>query len=181
VAGCDRRSECGINRPSIDRSLRLERSTTLHHSRSRRRLRRGFHSAPQSHGHPRPSDLSSIGLAERVIGSIRRDCRDRCRSEHGCKICGEKRSPSQVCKTVPRNHADNGRFSPCVMNSLASISVVSWLPTGFADGGGNARMILRALDQLAISWPSGPKSLIKSEHGRPVSPINCSDIVSISN
>jgi len=91
------------------------------------------------------------------------------------------RPPSQGRKTFLRNHADNGRFSPSVMNSLAFISVVLWLPTGFADGGGNARTILRALDQLASSRPFGPKSRIKSGHGRPLSPINCSDMVSISN
>jgi hypothetical protein len=91
------------------------------------------------------------------------------------------RPPSQGRKTFLRNHADNGRFSPSVMNSLASISVVLWPPTGFADGGGNARTILRALDQLASSRPFGPKSRIKSGHGRPLSPINCSDMVSISN
>jgi hypothetical protein len=76
MAGPHRTSECGMDRPSIDRSLRLERAATLYHSRSRRRLWSGFHSTPQSYGHTRPPDLSSIGLAERVIGSIRRDCLD---------------------------------------------------------------------------------------------------------
>jgi len=68
-------------------------------------------------------------------------------------------------------------------NSLASISAAFWFAAGFAHGGGNARMqeIRPAFDQLAISWPSGPNILTKSEHGRPFRSINCSDMVSISN
>jgi len=73
MAGHHRISECGMDRPSIDRRLRLERAATVYHSRSRRRLRRRFHWTPQSHGHTRPPDLSSITLA---IGSIRRNCLD---------------------------------------------------------------------------------------------------------
>jgi hypothetical protein len=109
------------------------------------------------------------------------NCSGSISAEHAANTW-RRRPPTQGWKTF-RNHADNGRFSPCVVNSFASISAVFWLPAGFADGGGNARTqeILRALDQLAISRPSGPKSLTKSEHGRPLSSINCSDMVSISN
>jgi hypothetical protein len=81
MAGRHGTSERGMDHPSIDPSLRLERTATLYHSRSRQRLWRGFHSMAQSDGHTRPPNLSSIalanGLVERVIGSIRQDCLDQ--------------------------------------------------------------------------------------------------------
>jgi hypothetical protein len=74
VAGCDSPSQCGMPCPSADRALRLGRASTLLDPRPRRRVWRSLHPAHPGHGHSRPTGLG--GYAERVIGSIRRECLD---------------------------------------------------------------------------------------------------------
>ena len=63
-----------------DRSLRLARNAAVYHSRSRWRLRRALHPAPRRDGDTGSTDRARSpwqnGYAERVIGSIRRDCLD---------------------------------------------------------------------------------------------------------
>jgi hypothetical protein len=87
VARRNRTSECRMACPSTDRSLWLERSAAISRSRSRRCIWRGLHPAPCSNGYTGSTDLGTIalakrlspwqnGYAERLIGSIRRDCLD---------------------------------------------------------------------------------------------------------
>jgi hypothetical protein len=68
----DVQSNGGVDRPQGHRCLSVERSAGLSHPRSRRVLRPRHHQASCWHRHP----WSSNGHAERLIGSIRRECLD---------------------------------------------------------------------------------------------------------
>src|SRR5947207_15638020 len=68
-----------MDRPSALRGIRLATGAAIYRSRSGRHLWRRLHTAPSSDGHPGPADRRSPwqnGYAERLIGSIRRDCLD---------------------------------------------------------------------------------------------------------
>jgi hypothetical protein len=72
MAGRDPASECRMDCPSTDRGLWLERTATLHYSRSRRRLWRCIHPARCSHGHTGSTDLGSVAMAKRMRGTAHR-------------------------------------------------------------------------------------------------------------
>jgi transposase InsO family protein len=107
--------ECGMDRPSIDRSLRLERTATIY-LRDRdgpygeafiRRLR-----AMAIRDRPISARSScQNGFAERLIGCIQRDCLDRvviCGEQHLCHLLSaylqyynEARPHLSVAKDAP--------------------------------------------------------------------------------
>jgi hypothetical protein len=80
VAGCDSPSQCGMACPSADPRLRVGRASTLRDPRPRRRVWRCLHPSHSGHGHSRPTGRGAValaeGYAERLIGSIRRECLD---------------------------------------------------------------------------------------------------------
>jgi hypothetical protein len=80
VAGCDSPYQCVMACPSADRGLRVGRASTLLDPRPRRRVWRCLHPAHPGHGiRDRAVSARSPwqnGYAERLIGSIRRECLD---------------------------------------------------------------------------------------------------------
>src|SRR5207244_8588646 len=72
VAGCDRTPECRLDRPSTDRGVRLATDATVHHSRSRLRLRRYRFFFATSRGHTRSADLTEVAMAKWIFGEAHR-------------------------------------------------------------------------------------------------------------
>jgi hypothetical protein len=61
---------------SNHRGIPLERGSALHDPGSGWHLRCGRHTPIACHGHPGQTYCTGLTLAERLIGSIRRDCAD---------------------------------------------------------------------------------------------------------
>ena len=72
VAGRNNTSQCRMAGSSADRGLGLERTATLYHSRSRRRLWRCIPPAVWRDGHTGPTDLSAVAMAKRACRAAHR-------------------------------------------------------------------------------------------------------------
>jgi hypothetical protein len=64
MAGCNRASECRMNRSSAHRGVRLGAGTTVHHSRSGWGIWRRFDPAASCDGHPGSADRTAITMAK---------------------------------------------------------------------------------------------------------------------
>jgi hypothetical protein len=72
VARRDNTSQCRMAGSSADRGLWPERTATLYHSRSRRRVWRCIPPAPRRDGDTGPTDLGAVAMAKRVCREANR-------------------------------------------------------------------------------------------------------------
>jgi hypothetical protein len=78
--GCDGTPDCRVDRPPAHGSLRMAPGTNIPAARSRSGLWSGFHPTHARHGYSRSTNFAAVTMAnayaERLIGSIRRECVD---------------------------------------------------------------------------------------------------------